>query len=257
MTQILVETYFWYFILYSVVGYICEVIYCSIPAKRFVNRGFLHGPYLPVYGFGGLAVMFLLLPLKHAPLVVFILGIIITSVIEYIAGFLLETIFHTRLWDYSKYRFHVRGRVCLVNSLLFGLLSVGSTYLLHPLIERLLSLFPHHLRTLGAFGMLVIMAIDTTASVFKLITFTEELGRLQRLKEMIELPIHRMAQSHQNFRERLEIEIDRLYEKLRLTGKKQFDAFPGMRSPGLDAQIKLVKKMIEERRAKRKKNHDG
>ncbi len=253
MTQIIIETYFWYFIVFSMVGYVCEVIYCSIPAKRFINRGFLQGPYLPVYGFGGLAVHLLLLPIAHAPLLVFLLGMLITSVIEYSAGFLLEILFHTRLWDYSGHRFHIRGRVCLKNSLLFGLLAMASLYLLHPMIERLLGNLSPLLRTLGAFGMLVLMAIDTTASAFRLITFTERLGQLRRLKVLVESPLQRISQNHDTVKERLEMEMARLREQLHRTGRRLFDAFPSMRSPELDRQFRLVKEMIEERRAKRKK----
>lgn len=257
MKQILLETYFWYFLFYSFIGYLCEIIYCSIPAKRFVNRGFLHGPYLPVYGFGGLAVIVILSPLKSFPVLVFILGMLITSLVEYIAGFLLETIFHTRLWNYSHYRFHIRGRVCLVNTLLFGLLAVGSIYLIHPFIENLLALFPSYLRTVGAFVMLMIMAVDTTVSAFNLLIFTETVGRLQRLKKILESPLNRVTQSHQRFVELLEKERAQIQEQLRKSGKRLFDAFPGMHSPALDGQFKLIREMIKERREKRRKNDDA
>ena len=130
------------FALYSLLGWACESTYCSIPAKRFINRGFLNGPFCPVYGVGALLVIFLLRPFTQNLLVLFVFGVLVTSVLEYITGFLLEKLFHTTWWDYSKRKFNIKGRVCLRNSLLFGILSVLLLHFINPFVEKLEAWIP-------------------------------------------------------------------------------------------------------------------
>lgn len=130
-----------YFFLYSFLGWICECIYCGIPAHRFINRGFLAGPYCPIYGVGALFVLHLLQPFgKHVTLV-FLMGCILTSILEYITGWGMEILFHTKWWDYSKEPFNINGRVCLKNSILFGILSIFVYYIVHPLLSSLIQEF--------------------------------------------------------------------------------------------------------------------
>jgi len=96
------------FFVYSFIGYVCEILYVSSIQRRFVDRGFLHGPICPVYGFGALLVIFLLKPVSHSIPILFISAVILTSVLEYFTGFLLETLFNTKWWDYSQYKFNIR-----------------------------------------------------------------------------------------------------------------------------------------------------
>ncbi|HPL91825.1 MAG TPA: putative ABC transporter permease, partial [Treponemataceae bacterium] len=123
---------FLFFMAYSVIGWITEVVYCSVQERRLVNRGFLHGPLCPVYGFGALLVVFLLEPFSGSVLVLFLVGMALTTALEYITAWLLETAFSTRWWDYSDLPFNFRGRVCLLNSVLFGLMSLIGVRVLHP-----------------------------------------------------------------------------------------------------------------------------
>lgn len=243
MGKPIVESFIWYFFLYSLLGYVCEVFYCSLGARRLVNRGFLHGPYIPVYGFGAIFSVMLLARYKYSILLVFLLGLSVCSVIEYVTSLILELVFHTRLWDYSGRRFSIHGRVCLLNSVLFGLLVLVVLYVVHPIVETWVGGLPGQLRTVGAFGMLLIIAVDATASIFSMASFTEKLARLKRMKELMESKLVVV--------ERLEAEIGRLHEQLRRAGYRLFDAFPGMKSLDFDMQLGQVRKMIEERRAKR------
>lgn len=98
---------FLYFIIYSILGWICEVIYCFVLDKKITNRGFLEGPYCPIYGTGGLIVVYFLLPVKNMPIAVFVLGMILASILEYITSFVMEKLFDTRWWDYSNNRFNI------------------------------------------------------------------------------------------------------------------------------------------------------
>lgn len=128
----------WYFSVYSVLGWMCEVVYCSAAQKKLVRRGFLAGPYCPIYGFGAVAVLALISPLAQRlsgiP-AVFLLAVFITSALEYLTSFLMEKIFSMRWWDYSHMKFNIKGRICLLNSVLFGLLSLFLLYVLHPIVS--------------------------------------------------------------------------------------------------------------------------
>ena len=116
-----------YFIVYAFLGWVCEDIYCGIGKRKFINRGFLYGPYCPIYGFGALLVIYPLLMVSKHPIVVFIFGMVLTSILEYITSFVMEKLFATRWWDYSTYPFNINGRICLQNSLLFGLMALVFT----------------------------------------------------------------------------------------------------------------------------------
>lgn len=101
---------FLYFIIYSVLGWICEVIYCFALDNKLTNRGFLEGPYCPIYGIGGLIVVYFLLPVKTMPIAVFLLGMILSSILEYITSYVLEKLFSARWWDYSNHRFNINRK---------------------------------------------------------------------------------------------------------------------------------------------------
>lgn len=89
------------FFIYSFLGWVCETVYCSVGSRHFVNRGFLNGPLCPVYGFGALIVVFAMQPFSKNIVLTFLAGMILTSALEYITGWLLEMLFHLKLWDYS------------------------------------------------------------------------------------------------------------------------------------------------------------
>ena len=133
---------FAYFIIYAFVGWVCEDLYCGIPAKKFINRGFLYGPYCPIYGVGAVCVIYPLLSVINNPVLVFLIGVIITSVLEYITSWAMEKLFHTRWWDYSHYKFNIKGRVCLLNSTLFGIMCLVLMYCVHPKVEEIVRSIP-------------------------------------------------------------------------------------------------------------------
>ena len=122
------------FLIYSAVGWLCESVYCSVPAHKFINRGFLNGPLCPIYGVGALLADALLTPVAWSLPLLFLGGAIVTSVLEYFTGWLLETLFHAKWWDYSNKKWNLHGRVCLRNSVLFGLMCVILLRVLHPLL---------------------------------------------------------------------------------------------------------------------------
>ena len=109
-----------YFLVYSCIGWCLEVIYAAVSTGQLVNRGFLNGPVCPIYGFGMIIVLFLLTPLQHSLLLLYIGGVILPSTLELAGGWALYKLYHTRWWDYSDYPFNIGGYICLEFSLLWG-----------------------------------------------------------------------------------------------------------------------------------------
>lgn len=233
-----------YFFCYAVVGYLVEVIYCSFPQHRFVNRGFLHGPYLPIYGFGALYVVFLAGNLKAYPILVFLVTFFGTSALEYVTHWILERLFNVKLWYYSSYRYNLNGRVCLLNSTLFGLLGLGVIYGLHPLlsvfIERLDSVLLDYLST----AIVLVLGIDTTTSIVRMAAFQRQIGdfkaKLRELEERVTL-LAKLAEntSFEQLRAKLVNEIDELKSKLNTASRKILDAFPSITSANEEKKLLL------------------
>lgn len=126
--------YLWCFFIYSFLGYCIEVIYHLLNNGKFVNRGFLKGAYCPIYGFGSLFIIYILKDITN-PIYVYIVGVIITTVIEYFTGDVLKKFFGLSWWDYSDERFNIKGYVCLKFSLLWGIASLVLMYIIHPRVR--------------------------------------------------------------------------------------------------------------------------
>lgn len=159
------------FIIYSTMGWIMETITCYITTRKFTNRGFLIGPYCPIYGFGVLLICFLLQKYKNDPLILFIMSIIICSFLEYITSFLMEVIFKNRWWDYSNKKFNINGRICLETMIPFGIIGTFVFYILNPAINKLVSFLPSYLSLIIALVILILFIFDMTISFNVIIKF--------------------------------------------------------------------------------------
>lgn len=127
-----IEIYFLLFITYAFFGWLMEVICKLIQEKRFINRGFLIGPYCPIYGWGALAITILLKKYLDDPIALFFMSVIICSVIEYLTSYILEKKYHARWWDYSNKKYNINGRICLETLIPFGLLGMIISYFTNP-----------------------------------------------------------------------------------------------------------------------------
>ena len=237
-----------YFFLYSIIGYFCEVAYCSIPMKRFVNRGFLQGPYLPIYGFGAMIVLLGFSGFKDIPILVFALAMVSTSILEYLTSFLLETLFHVKLWDYSKYFGNIRGRVCLLNSTLFGIMGIVVLYGIHPMVVDLVGLLPQVVLPPIAKVILVSLCVDTTSSIFRMAAFQNQLSEFKRkgkeLEERIELIRAQGASASLDaLRAKFDAEKEELKLRLNKSSRHFLNAFPSLTSANDETrlQVELLK----------------
>lgn len=134
-----VMIYFLLFMIYSFCGWALEVLGKLIEKRRFINRGFLIGPYCPIYGFGALAITFLLKRYSNDAITLFIMAILVCGVLEYFTSYIMEKLFKARWWDYSQKRFNINGRVCLDTIIPFGLLGLFITYISNPFFLNILN----------------------------------------------------------------------------------------------------------------------
>ena len=155
------------FIIYSIIGWITECIACSIEWKRLIkDRGFLIGPYCPIYGWGGLCAYLILNRYYGDPITLFILAAVGASILEYFTSYWMEKLFKARWWDYSNRRFNLEGRVCLGNALLFGLMGMAFVYFINPTITNLLDKIPSNILIIISIVVFIIFLIDN------ILTFT-------------------------------------------------------------------------------------
>lgn len=123
------------FYFYACAGWLMEEGFYLLSTHKIVNRGFLHGPFCPIYGAGAVAMAYLCTPISQFPLLVFFIGASAATALEYATDYLLEKLFHTRCWDYTGFFLNLHGRVCLLFSAAWGLLCLGLVSLVHPAVS--------------------------------------------------------------------------------------------------------------------------
>lgn len=175
-----VSFYVWCFLACSFLGWVYESVWKSILQNGFVNSGFLHGFYLPVYGFGGLLLIFSLKKimdktpanvfLKYIikPIVMFLLITILVSALEYVVSYIMELMFHQRWWDYSNLPYNINGRVALSNSLILGSLGFVFVYIVHPLMKFLCGKVSPKVLNIVALLIMLMIGTDTVITILEM-----------------------------------------------------------------------------------------
>lgn len=186
-----------FFIIYAFLGWCLEVIVSTIQTGKFVNRGFLNGPFCPVYGFGVIAVLALVAPFKDSFMVIFVGSIILTTIVEFITGYILEKSFNQKWWDYSKEPLNIRGYVCAQTSLLWGVACVFLIYVLQPPLGHLVGYIPVKASIFITAILVFIMVVDTIITIIALaklkrkIYLAQDIGdRIKSLSDIMGKTIH-------------------------------------------------------------------
>lgn len=154
-----ISTLFIWFILYSIIGWIYETVFCSIKKLKWDNRGMLIGPYCPIYGVGAVLDVLLCSGLPNAR-AVFLACMLGSAILEYGTSYATERLFHAVWWDYSRIPFNLNGRICLSCSVGFGFAGWIVLYGLHPYISRLTAPLPLDLQELAALLLMAVFAAD-------------------------------------------------------------------------------------------------
>lgn len=185
----MVYTYMWYewlffFFLYCFFGWIFESTYVSLKHKKFVNRGFLHIPMLPLYGSGAMIILFIAIPIESNIFLVFFLGAIAATILEYFTGVAMERLFKVRYWDYSHQKFNFQGQICLSSTIAWGFLSVLLSEVIHKPIEALVTKMMNHTVVMVlACVISVVFIIDTYLSFKAAWDLRKVLEKMTFLKE--------------------------------------------------------------------------
>ena len=201
------------FFFYCFCGWVWESCYVSVCQRRWVNRGFLRGPLLPIYGSGAIIILFVTLPVAGNLWLVWLLGMLAATALEYVTGAAMEALFKVRYWDYSKQKFNLNGHICLSSSIAWGFFSILLVKFIHPPIGRLLTDVPSWLVDPLALVLTAVFTVDVVQSVQAaldlremLSKLTEENEELRRLAKRAEVAAAFAEDDLRRFREKTELE---------------------------------------------------
>ena len=173
-----------YFIIYSFLGWCLESVYKTIIFKKPTNSGFLYGPFCPMYGLGAI-LMISISSLSNNVLVIFILSFIVFTVWEYIVAVILEKAFKTKYWDYSNLKFNIQGRICLKNSIYWGILGILLVFIIQPLIERFTNLIPENILIYINSILCLAILIDAIITIYRIMVINKKITQLYEIGENI------------------------------------------------------------------------
>ena len=217
--------FFLLFFIYSILGWIVEVVNAYMKEKKFVNRGFLIGPYCPIYGHGVVLITILLKNYTDNFLVLFILSMAICMVLEYITSYLMEVLFKARWWDYSNKKFNINGRVCLETTIPFGLCGLLIMYVLNPIFTGWLNKIPEKVLIVIAVILMILMLCDYVLSFLVILKVKNvKLGKIRDNTEEINRRVHEYLAKHSRWTKRLDDSFPNLRgKKERFRFKKKKD----------------------------------
>ena len=211
-----ISVWLMFFYVYCFFGWCFETTYVSVFCEhRFVNRGFLFGPWLPLYGSGALVILLATLPVRENVWLTALVGMAAATLLEYVTGVAMEAIFKVRYWDYSKHRFNFQGHICLQSSLAWGVLSALLVNVIHRPIEGLVMLIEPRTRQLIVLGVSVLFSADVTRSVITAIDLSRLLKWLDGAREEMRRLQARMEDVEDLLAEEYHLRRDQLYEGLK------------------------------------------
>ena len=245
-----------FFYVYCFVGWCIESTIVSVSSRKFVNRGFVRGPLLPIYGFGAIVILFVTIPVKGNPLLVYIFGAIGTTILEYITGWLMEKIFKMKYWDYSDCKFNLKGYICLKSSLFWGVLSLFLVFIIHKPIEDVMV-------SMSVFTISVIDIIISIVFIADLIYAVRTALDINKLLEAITEIKAEIAEAKQELSERIDENeytkrLNERIEKLHSDVKKRLEkpgyfkkdfilAHPTARSQKFNEALDMLKTRLSKK----------
>ena len=179
------------FFFYCFCGWVWESCYVSACKRHWVNRGFLNGPLLPIYGSGAILILFVTLPVQNNLWLVYLFGTAAATVLEYVTGAVMERLFGVRYWDYSKHPVNLHGYICLSSSVAWGFFAILLVRFLHPPVARLLSRVPALLVDPLALVLTVAFTVDVVRSVQAALDLKATLAKLTEENEELRHLAHR------------------------------------------------------------------
>ena len=225
-----------YFVIYSFLGWVLESIVRTICERKIINTGFLIGPFCPIYGFGAIIMILFLDGFKNNILFLFFISVIALTLWEYVVGLLLEKLFHTKYWDYSNHKFNYKGRICLTNSIAWGILGVLFIKYIHPFIIQILSYIDFKYVEIIACIISFILLVDAIISVIKVKNIKTTLEKIEDINEQIKQKLLELKDKEkistndniQNLINNLKMRRDRTMRRLYRRAYRLKKAFPAI-----------------------------
>lgn len=246
-----------YFITYSFLGWVMESIFRSISEKKIINTGFLKGPFCPIYGVGAIIMLLFLKRFSDNLAVLFIVSVVVLTIWEYLVGVLLEKLFHTKYWDYSKNKFNFQGRICLMNSIFWGILGVVFVKYIHPAIENLIEKIDVRILIFVYSILGIVILVDMITSIVKVKNIKVTLEKIEKLNNEIREKLK--EENVQYIIEQLKYKRNKTILRLYKNVYRLKKAFPAINTKEITevlskkVELKEIKEEIKQRIEKRKR----
>lgn len=186
MYQYSVIQWLFFFYFYCFFGWVFESTFVSVKSRKFVNRGFMRGPFLPIYGSGAIMMLVVSMPFQDHIFLTYIAGCIGATALELVTGILMESLFKVRYWDYSDQKFNYKGHICLSSTIAWGFLTILMTEFVHRGVEQAVSLIPYRVITVVTLVLTVYIIIDFTLSFKAAMDLRDVLIGLEKAKQEME-----------------------------------------------------------------------
>lgn len=233
-----------FFIMYCFLGWIWETFYVSIKEHRFVNRGFLHGPLIPIYGFGAMTILVATLPFKDTLWQVFLFGMLAATVLELVTGTVMEAIFKVRYWDYRRFKTNFKGYISLPTSIVWGAFSIIMVKFIHTPIESFVLSLTQTTTEVVTVILVSVGSMDVAVSVREALDLKEilhhisEFEKVQKAKEVVGDITTNISTDAQFIK-------DKLTERLEILGKGEFRRIKGLLDRNPSASSAKYENMFE------------
>ena len=172
-----------FFYIYCFAGWCVESTYVSIKDRKLTNRGFIRGPFLPLYGSGAIMMLVVSMPFRDNIFLVYVAGCLGATALEYVTGVTMEALFKVRYWDYSNNKFNFQGHICLGTTLSWGFLTIVLTQVLHVPVERMVLSIPEQTLTVVTIVLTVLIGIDFVLSFKAAIDLRDLLAKMENTKK--------------------------------------------------------------------------
>ena len=242
-----------FFFIYSFIGWVWECCFVSVRKRRWVNRGFMYGPMLPIYGFGALAVLISTIRVRDSIPLIFLFGMVGATLLEYVTGAVMERLFNVKYWDYSNQKFNLNGYICLTSSLGWGLFSVLLVKFVHVPIEGAVLKIPTIIAEGIAFVLTVAAAVDVTQSFNDAMDLKRILAQLEESKKQIRKIQEKLKVASEEF-----VEDYRQAEDYKKLAEEHMDSYRQRAEEmveGYKEEIKVQKKKRREQINSRKEEY--
>ncbi|MCM1158267.1 MAG: hypothetical protein NC300_11615 [Bacteroidales bacterium] len=232
-----------FFYFYCIFGWIYESTLVSVKSKQLTNRGFMKGPWIPLYGSGAIIVLFSTLPFQRWPVAVFFVGMISATILEYVTGVMMMKLFKVRYWDYSYMKFQFQGHICLTASLIWGGFSLLMVYLVHPPVEKFIFMIPGELVSILTFVITVLFVFDFTNAFRDAMDLRAILIQMESLKQQLDMMLdERRREWVEHMEEKREL-IDELINEKR----EEMDVRINEKREEIDAHVQEKRMEVEKR----------